>query len=182
MKVSVESATTVKPERITFIPPKSHSFKQQFLLFPYSSFVLRDDIKYEEEFRNDLKPRGIKKKTKIFSKDYTRAQSSIVYRNYLAVSKSENFNEEFFIDNEFYVSSIIEMNKKHFQGKSIVLDNGKRDWEYPYGHKTSFFTHIPRNKSVEKRYRIKFKPSSSPSSNGADIKFAHWLYQKFNIF
>jgi hypothetical protein len=108
-------ATTFKPEHITFIPPKSNYSRSQFYLMPTGRFVLSKNAKAKVEQRND----NPKKTTTVFQDDFSYETSPIKFRNYIAITMNENSQECSFIDNEFYVSSIREMDIRHFHGKLL---------------------------------------------------------------
>jgi hypothetical protein len=49
------------------------------------------------------------------------------------LSTSEKFEKEFYVDNEFYVSKVTEMNEKYFNGKITGKDkNNYPTYEYPF--------------------------------------------------
>lgn len=145
---SVTGSTKLKPERITFIPPQSNYYRTQFYINPNSYFILDVPAESREVSRND-NPR---KKTIIYEKVCTKATSPLIFRNFLTFSLSEDFDHEFYVDNEFFLSKIMEMNFKHF--KFIV---GKKDGELyysiPFKQETSFYFNIPKEESVEQRIR-----------------------------
>ena len=134
--VSSSSTTKVKIERITFIPPKSKYNRCQFYLLPISYYKLDKDLSFDEVQRQD-KP---KKNTKVYRINFTKESSPLVFRNFLAFSLTENFKDEFYIDNEFYIETIKEINEKHINVKSEKKG-------------TAFFIFIPSNLgySIEER-------------------------------
>ena len=149
--------STVKIERITFIPPKSYYFRSQFFIFPINFYQLSADTKY-----NEVDNKGnSKKKTKVYKQTFTKKTSPLVFRNYLTLSLSEDFYTEFYVDNEFYIEEILEMDKKHFgQYRIDETKSGKFFIKDKYGNPvlfsdfqspTSFYLEIPREASIEKR-------------------------------
>ncbi len=121
--VGITSSTSVKPERITFIPPKSSIYKTSFFLVPFSSISLDSaNAKISVVPRID-KP---KKKTKTYEVNYTLTSSPIVFRNFISLMFSESSkdyddqNKNYkYIDNQFYVSYIKQEDIRLFWGKSI---------------------------------------------------------------
>lgn len=98
----------VKPERITFIPPQttvSHAFNNLF----------SDDISLPPVEPTALKDTIIKKtdeyiiKQSLVLKKYSANESPIKFRSYITYSLNENFSPEYYIDNHFYISRILEV-------------------------------------------------------------------------
>jgi hypothetical protein len=142
------SSSLVTLERITFIPPKSNYDRSQFYLLPVSLCELNADCPSAEVPRND-KPR---KKTTVYGYDYTLGNSPLRFRNYLAFSTVENAQQFFFVDNGFYLSSVKEMDIRHYKGKLTNDPDGSANYEYPFKKKTSFFLNVESYfYSVEKR-------------------------------
>ena len=147
---SLSSTTTVKVERITFIPPSSNYFRSQFYILPISYYPLGNKAKSEEVSRNDK----LKKKTKIFRADFSKENSPLVFRNYLTLSTSEDFETEFYVDNEFYIDEIFEMDKRHFEqyrydetkrGKWFICDeNGDPLLFSDFKKPSSFYLYMPK--------------------------------------
>jgi hypothetical protein len=104
-------STSVKIERKTFLPPNSSYSRSQFYILPINFFNLDTKNQTKEVLRND-KP---KKKTKIYEKSYSNENSPLIFRNFLTISFSENFDNEFYVDNEFYIRDIKEMKRRHFE-------------------------------------------------------------------
>lgn len=113
---------------------------------------------YKEVPRQD-KP---KKKTKIYEKLYSKETSPLIFRNYLTFSFSENFEDEFYVGNEFYVSEVNKMDVRHFEypkrdesvrvGK-IYLKNEKGEiiWFSDFKNDRSFYLRIPKEGSINHR-------------------------------
>lgn len=130
-------ATKIKIERKTFIPPKSNYYRSQFYLSGKSYYKFTDKMTSTEVKRNDKR----KKNTKIFEESFTIEDSPLVFRNFLAFSLTEDFEQEFYIDNEFYLSNIMEMNYKHFS----YVDKSKKEKKRvkPTKKMTSFYIYKP---------------------------------------
>jgi hypothetical protein len=124
----------IKPERITFIPPKSNYYRSSFNLIQHNHYWrdLNDTIVTRKD-----RP---KEKTKMYVKNYSRDSSPIRFRNYLSLSFDENFQHVFRFDNEFFVSSIINVDYEYFLGKSVSPSNKYQFiYQYPFKNNTSFF-------------------------------------------
>jgi hypothetical protein len=104
-------SSIVKVERITFIPPSSNYYRSQFYILPINFFKLDTKTEFDEVPRKD-KP---KKKTKVYKATFTKEKSPLVFRNFLTFSLSEDFETEFYVDNEFYIQQVLEMDKRHFE-------------------------------------------------------------------
>ena len=136
-----ESTTLkVKPERVTFIPPKSNYYKSSFYLLQKDRYEMRN-YKDSAAKRND----NPKEKTVMHIERFLKNSSPIRFRNFLAISESENFQQTFYLDNEFFVSSIKEMDIRHFHGKAIGTEHEKIIYQKPFKKITSFYTFV--NKS-----------------------------------
>ncbi len=136
--IQTSAGSTVKAERITFIPPKSSFSKSSFYLLPIC-YYQADNFIWNVVPRND----NLKKQTTVNSKSFSLNDSPLGFRNYLAFSFSETDSKFFFVDNEFYLSSVKEMDIRHFRGKRLGTDDqGRAIYERPFKKRTSFFIHI----------------------------------------
>jgi hypothetical protein len=144
--VGTVSGSKIKAERITFIPPKANYYRSQFHLLPISHYKFDIDAEYTDTIRND-KP---KKTTRVYHKEFTKQNSPLVFRNFLAFSLTEDFENEFYVDNEFYLSNMVEMDYRHFvfQEKD---ENGNYINIRPYKKRTSFYLYVPKQGSIEYR-------------------------------
>lgn len=142
-------STSVKEERITFIPPTSYYYRSQFYIIPTDFLKLDTKVKFEEVSRKD----NLKKKTKVYKATFSKDKSPLVFRNFLTFSLSENFETEFYVDNEFYIRKVLEMDKRHFeQYRYVKTKKNKRyiffsDFKKP----NSFYLDIPKKESVNRR-------------------------------
>jgi hypothetical protein len=149
-------SSTVKVERITFIPPSSNYYRSQFYILPINFFKLDTKTEFDEVPRKD-KP---KKKTKVYKATFTKEKSPLVFRNFLTFSLSEDFVTEFYVDNEFYIQQVLEMDKRHFEqyrydddGKWYIKDeNGNPILFSDFQSPSSFYLKIKKNvESIESR-------------------------------
>jgi hypothetical protein len=132
------SSTTVKPEKVTFIPPNSlYSRSPKFHLQP-TLLVVSHAMENQITVPNYINP---KKTDTIIQENFTFSDSPLKFRNYLAFSFSENSESFFFVDDEFYLSSVKEMTHQTFLGIPIKWDDGKPTGygKSPYQHQTSFY-------------------------------------------
>lgn len=110
----VSNATKTKDERITFIPPKAKYSRSQFYIIPKSFIKLdKNGLSIDVPLREDSK-----KTTRVLYKEYSKAETPRVFRNFLTFSLTEDFIKEFYVDNEFYISKILEMDKNNFYGNA----------------------------------------------------------------
>ena len=148
---STSVSSTVKPERVTFIPPKSTYYRSQFYLIPDKNFKLNLSAQENEVPRNDLP----KKKTKVYSEQFTENNSPLYFRNYLAVAFNENTESNFYIDNGFYLAAVKEMDVRHYRGKVVpayqekIIDHK----DSPFNKPNSFFIPVSDHNSVDYRKR-----------------------------
>ncbi len=156
--VGVSSSITKKMERVTFIPPESYYYRSQFYILPIDFFALALNTNYNEVPFN-LKPG---KKTKVYFQSFTTENTPLVFRNFLTISLSENFAEEFYVDNQFFISEIKEMDVRHFECKKLderisprrfyILDEEGFIVKFSYFKKgNAFFIYIPRHGSINNR-------------------------------
>jgi hypothetical protein len=128
------------PERMTFIPPKSYIYKSQFSLYTGDYFKFeKENFKRDTMVRND-RP---KKKTIVKILHFDFSDSPVKFRNYIGYSMSEDSKGAKFIDNEFYVSIIKQMDRRHFTGKILKFDKTNSPiYTFPFRNSTSFFLEI----------------------------------------
>jgi hypothetical protein len=149
--------TTVRDERITFIPPLSYYYRSQFYVFPERFYRLDKETRFVKVPRRD-RP---EKTTKVYQASFTKHNSPLIFRNFLTFSLSENFETEFYIDNEFYIDEVFEMENKEFgfykydeskKGRSLIRDeNGEPILFSKYKKPSSFFIKIPKERGVKER-------------------------------
>jgi len=145
--VQNSAATTIKPERITFIPPKSNYYRSQFYLTSVDYYSIDKNCQSTVVTSNE----NPKKKTTIYNQDFSYSASPLRFRNYLAFAFEENSKQYFFVDNEFYLTSVKEMELSQYRGKNIGFD---KTWlvpiydKSPFQKSNSFFINIPQNTNV----------------------------------
>lgn len=143
--VGVSSSASSKPERITFIPPNSNYYRTQFSLLPIRELKVKDyQIRQKQSITNKSKT------VKVFEKSISKEDSPLVFRNFITLSYNENFTNEFYVDNEFYVSKVIKLNSDQFENmarkenSSFVErdENGRLIKISPYRDEKAFYIKI----------------------------------------
>lgn len=129
---SAESVT-VKLEKITFIPPKSKYTKKTFNVTD-TYYRFPKDLKAQQEPLSDSK----KGKAMVYSQEFDDTNTPLTFRNYIAISKTEDGNSFSFIDNGFYLKSIRDMSLRHFHGKATKATND----EYPKREKNKMSFYV----------------------------------------
>ncbi len=152
--IQTMASASFKPERVTFIPPKSNYYRSQFYLLPGNYYSMDFNCQKIKLPRND----NPKKTTIVYNEDFTMTNSPLRFRNYLAFSFIENATQFFFVDNGFYLSSAKEMDFRHHRGQYIVQE-GAETYQKPYKKPTSFYINIPAERSIE--YRKKYGTNRS---------------------
>lgn len=155
--ISSTIASSYKPERITAVPPKSNFTHYQYKILPVKYYP----VSKKTEFKTVDLNSSPNKKTKVYEANFSNDSSPIKFRNYLVASNSEDFRTETYIDNEFYVSTIKEMDKQHFayykkkENSSFIErdENNKYIVITPYYNSTSFYLIISPKKSVKNRIK-----------------------------
>lgn len=137
--LAASTSTMVKEERITFIPPKSKYARSQFYIIPQSFIVLGKNGPQTEVTLRE----GSKKTTKVFYKEYGKNNTPRIFRNFLTFSLTESFKEEFYVDNEFYISKILEMEQKNFYGNKAHYSRPDDGIEtLPYKDNRYFYVNV----------------------------------------
>lgn len=147
--IQSSATTTTKPERVTFIPPQSNYYRSQFYLLPIQYFKI-DSKKCVRTTvnRND----DSRKKTNVYEVNYNRDDSPLKFRNYISISMAENATNFSYIDNEFYLQSVKEMDYRHYRGAVVSNSNGINEYSKPFKNKTSFYIKIPSEVSQDLKY------------------------------
>ncbi|MGM0582659.1 MAG: hypothetical protein ACQETL_18425 [Bacteroidota bacterium] len=133
--VSNGVSRTSRQERITFIPPKSSITVSKFLIVPEQFFNIEEYGNVEETKLNG----SDEKMTEIHVSDFNEQESPITFRNFITFSFTETFEEEFYLDDEFYISSIKKMDYKHFKYKE---DFFSETFIRPYKSPSKFYLYV----------------------------------------
>lgn len=133
---SLLNVTSVKPESISFIAPKSTIYLSQFALFTSPKTDLSEVFDIDSAIRTD----NSAKKTELRSQKYNETNSPLIFRNFLTISTSDKFEKDAYIDNGFYLYKVTEMDKRHFQGKEIMNnDDQVVGYQLPFKTEKGFY-------------------------------------------
>lgn len=121
-QTSVNHSITSKPEKLTFIPPNSNYVKRTFHILPIKELMVKNYSSITVPVINHKY-----KKKKAFQKKFNKSDSPVSFRNFLTLSYDENFKDEFYVDNEFYISQVTKLRKRQFQDKVFI--EGKKFYE-----------------------------------------------------
>ncbi len=144
--VAVSSSKKSKPEKATFIPPKSNYHRNQFVIYPIEAFDLGKSPSVAVEPRLD----DPKQETRVYHAVFDPQTSPLTFRNYLAISFSESSEDFVFVDNAFFLKSVKEMDIRHFRGKKTGTDEeGNVLYPKPLKKPTRFYIKIDGDKSVD---------------------------------
>lgn len=100
---------SIKPERITFLTPHSAIMRVQSRLFPFPKTAVNKPA-LQKKF---IKSNG-EKTSAINYNEYNISNTPLSFRNFLSISTTENFINESYIDNAFYVGAIYDVTEKDF--------------------------------------------------------------------
>lgn len=123
------SGTSVKEERVTFIPPQSYIYRDFYIIFPNQHFI----CKKESEVQLPISE-GASKTFPAFVSIAEKTNSALFFRNFLTYSTTESFEKENYVNNEFFVNKVITMKQKYF-------DNGTNSSTDPRGIGSNFEDH-----------------------------------------
>ena len=101
---STASSTSVRPERVAFIPPQSLTQQAQFYLFPFEPYYFSPNKPAEIETTTSG---GLQKFAYIHR--FSQEESPLKFRNYVTYKFQEGEGAVFTLDHAFYVSSITEV-------------------------------------------------------------------------
>ena len=119
---SISSSLTTKPEKLTFVPPNSNYTRQQFYLLP-TSFLNVPTKNYTTEKITDIN--NSKKQSTVFTKEFDKNDTPLIFRNFITFSYSDKFENEFYLDNEFYVSKVTKMDKRQLGVNKFDNQHGR---------------------------------------------------------
>src|SRR5690606_32766673 len=130
--------------RITFIPPNSNYLRVQFKLLP------ENELKFKNYNEVEVQNVTNKKMEKAFEKILSKDSSPLVFRNFITMSYDENFSNEFYVDNEFFISKVTKIKSTQFEGiqreenRAFFAkdENGRVIRINPFKSMKSFYTKI----------------------------------------
>ena len=97
---SISESKSIKPERITFLSPKSNVTRVQSNLYNLIPEVISSPCKKEKIIAKNGK------KVSVSYIEMSKSNSTFNFRNFITVSTTEKFEKEIYIDNGFYVYRI----------------------------------------------------------------------------
>jgi hypothetical protein len=104
-------STTVKPEKIIFVAPKSSISKSSF----YLTSPLGIELKKAKESKAIVPNLGGKDNPiSVKTAEFTEGNSPLIFRNFITISTTDDFKHESYIDNGFYISKVYQMNSRDF--------------------------------------------------------------------
>ena len=116
---SSSESKSIRPERITFISPRSSVTRIQSNLYNITP------EKISSSTSGSILSRDGQKNFTVEFVEYTQESSQFIFRNFLTFSTSEKFDKEIYIDNGFYVSRINKIKTKKLEG--VAVYNKKKD-------------------------------------------------------
>lgn len=132
----------VKEERITFVPPHSNITKSSGYQLVYGYLKLK---------KSELRDTVIDGKS-CYQTAFDKSMG-ITFRNYLTYSFKESFDQEYSVDNTFYLSKVVVMNSSQFMGSQIYKPlSNNIIWQHPYKSADKFYypTSLKMNQFVSK--------------------------------
>ena len=108
-------------ERVTFLPPTSIIERNEYAIDNAAYYLM--NLQTEGEIvDHDGKPG---KTTIVYRQSFTENESPIRLTNFLTLSTKESFENEWFIENTFYLNEVAEMELNHFRGKCKGIDENQ---------------------------------------------------------
>lgn len=147
----ITMGTQGKKDEISEILPKSTYTKGNYYLIASEKksdcgLELDTNATSFEEKHNSIK----NEKATVYKVDYTKEKSPVVFTCKILVSNDKNFTNATEIVETFYVSSVREMDAKHFRGKRVgQTPEGYGIYKFPERKSTGFYVEINPRKSVE---------------------------------
>ena len=123
-----------RQERITFLPPETNIIRNDYSILEQNIELNQERIKVIQ--KNDT----YYKKGNVLFEDFSMNNSPLIFRNFLTLAFDEDFDEEFHIDNKFYISRVNKMKTNQFKSKPKI-DKQKKLYisDYPYKKYKDFY-------------------------------------------
>lgn len=140
-------SVSTKDERVTFIPPRSYYTSSKHHLYDTEFFKDWGTDYTKTETINPDRPKS-KKKLITYSKQFSKNTSPHVFRNFLTFSTKESIENEFHVDNLFYVNKVESIDYRVF----VVSQEVKNGYEHfcPFVKGNRFYLDKNPNYSVIK--------------------------------
>lgn len=113
VSASTSNSDEVKPERVIFLSPKS-----SFTRIDAFHILLGNGAKVTGAISTIKSDKG--KDVDMTYLDYDQSNTPVIFRNFMSISTTENFEKEYYIDNGFYVDKKVQVNNKYFNKKVDV--------------------------------------------------------------
>lgn len=135
-KLTLAASSRYKPKQIIQIPPKSSILVSKFSISksPYYS------CEFPLKFTNYKTPS---------SSSFTNENTPLKFRNYLTYSSNESFDQPEIIDNNFYISQILNMSYNSFVGKPVKERYCKKSGYYGTKYTNQFPYKMPNSFYIE---------------------------------
>lgn len=127
--IVVTNGKEMKIERYTFIPPQSKYIRKQF------SLNGEERIEVDFDQRMECRVKGRDKRVRLQSRSFSRADTPLEFRNYIAFTRSEGDDVEFYLDHAFHVSRAV---KTRTRSIKRGLECGPEDSPIELGNNTFF--------------------------------------------
>lgn len=128
---TVTNQRITTPERITFIPPKSTYYRSDFLITPKNWY---DVNKLEKTTIPSPSKPGENIEAKVVN--LTFEESPFKFRNFLTWSTKESFDNEYYVNHEFFVSKVTMVKSKDFSNDTYSNTNNV---DYYYKRNDRFY-------------------------------------------
>ncbi|GAB3890843.1 hypothetical protein [Spirosoma agri] len=134
------SGTIAKEDQVSFIPPRTRLYKQQFVVVPRGALALSGtpDIMPEKSLWRPEQKKPVM--VDIFS--YSAEKSPLTFRNYLTLSTDKDFKNEFYIDTQFWASNVQVMPLYQLTGPVRQYD-GSYSSLLPFKQPDGFYVPVP---------------------------------------
>lgn len=135
------TALKTKPERITFIAPNTSITKVQYEIYENGVYLAEGKTKFFEA-RKTYSSDSLKEP--IAYMDMSPSESVVNFGNFLTLSTSEQFTNEFYMNHTFYVNRIITMRHKQFENEK----SGNS-----YYNETAFFRLVGQQPALNREFK-----------------------------
>ncbi len=112
------SGTVSKDDQIAFIPPKTELVKRQFVILPGGELPLSGQPAIKQA-PSTYEASNLKRQVNIQEYNYLPNQSPLTFRNFLTLSTKRDFQEEFYLDTNFWASDVQVMPQPQLVGGAI---------------------------------------------------------------
>ena len=123
-----------KPERVSFIPPKSH-------LFVNTRWNLVSGT-FKGGWTNSMVPatHDPDRMVEVKIREHERGDTPLTFRNFITWSFNDDFRQEHYVDDEFWIKRVTSMTRRQFRGKCLKENQSSPcDYEYPFKSASKFY-------------------------------------------